>query len=609
MKNSGETGYNGIYLERGGVQMRIMVESLTEQPEFELSPEETSEVRQFANESIHKMPIEMTDGGDEDEVEPLTLEKVIINNGLSKTGMIFGGGLTGEQGRQTAAALNCQIPILNTPAEAYQWLASSVSNKTIDEHTLEKLSKATLDRYKKMMTESLLDGSVVNAVDLDMMHINFTPERTMKSAEELQAARKQLLIYRRDYGASELIVDGAKRAIIDVYLAKLNNAIVNNIDRLLMIYDQAKLLENDAEMERSRSLLGGFGKIVDMPETSSRILTRFDYMRNGMGTDESGAASAISAQLERTLGMSDPEVVDGYFTPEQVGVLRGTLISVERMREGFEKILSEAGVLSSEDASTWKSKRGKRAFDEKFQVVEQPTLTTYAVDGIDGVYKVPSQPRSLYDTIVVGGFHEAAHIDQCLADDEFAKVFSIGKIKGKRAGSLREPAANAIQRKAEKRLFGASKPISSPTYVNALKAKAQGGSLADMARAFFVTKLSIMPDIAARTAAVEAADRVLRLERHHGYNSQPLAYAEEGVMVSELEGAPTAVAQRAGAITTLDLVDQLRLHRYGLLPTETLPAHDWAGLVFKEFSADIEQALQDAGFPADMALTISEDVS
>lgn len=61
--------------------------------------------------------------------------------------------------------------------------------------------------------------------------------------------------------------------------------------------------------------------------------------------------------------------------------------------------------------------------------------------------------------------------------------------------------------------------------------------------------------------------------------------------MAELDGADAEVISRAGAITCIDFVDQLRFHRYGLLPDVASERHDWAGLVFQEFIPDIEEAL------------------
>lgn len=601
MENGKKSGYNGLYLERGGVGIRSLAEQLNQPPELELSPEQKEEVYAFANKHIHEMPVTEYDG-DQGEAKAKTLEQVIIDSGLSQGGMVFGAGLVGERGQEVAKKLKLEIPVLDTAVDAYRWLASAAGGNRFGDMTFHAISKETLDRYKSIMADALLNGGEVDSADLEMMHINFTPEMSLTSAVELQAARKKLLIQRHDLGRSEEVYDRAKRAIVDVYLARLNASITANIDQLLTLYEQAELQGNEELEDRTRVLLGGFGHIINKDDARVRTLTRLDYVRNGIGIDAEGKASPIAAELERVAGTIETEDIEAYFTPEQVRVLKETPVGVERMQGGYQNVLRDAGVLSSEDSSTWYPKRGKRAADEKFQVVIQPAATSFAVDGIDGVLKVSSKPKSLYDVIVVCGFHEAAHIDQCLSDDEFAKVLKIGKIKGKRAGSLREPAANALQRMAERRLFGVSKPVSSPTYANAMKALRNGGSLTDAARAFYTTKLNIMPETPPAKAAEEAADRVLRLMRNHGINSQPLMYAEEGIMMQELADAPADVAQRAGALTTLDLVDQLKLHTYGLLPNVVSARHDWAGLVFKEFAPDISQALQNAGFPMEQQL-------
>jgi hypothetical protein len=67
-------------------------------------------------------------------------------------------------------------------------------------------------------------------------------------------------------------------------------------------------------------------------------------------------------------------------------------------------------------------------------------------------------------------------------------------------------------------------------------------------------------------------------------------------MIDELSGASAKATLRAILVTSFDLVDQVRMHQYGLLDVESSES-DWAGLVLKEFMPDIEYALSGAGFP------------
>lgn len=600
MKNSETLGYMGYYLERGGVGLRAMTEALMRPPEYKLTEAEQKEARDFANESLHHMPVETGDG------HTKTLEQIFLDKGIPQSGVVFAAAFIEKNRDEKVDGLGIDIPFMQTNEEVYAWLASAIDAQTISDDVLKKISKLSLDRYKAIMADVLLNdtpNNMIDPTDLDMSSMSFDPELKLASAAELRTARAQLLALRRTYGDSEHMqpIDGAKRALIDIYLAKLNASIVSTIDGLISIYEQAARTQNTSLMERSREAMGRFGCIVSADtQTRQRMMTRFDYMRNGMGINADKKADAISADLEEVTREVAVERGEGYFTPEQTLVLKNTPISVERMLSGFTHILAMAGELSAEDTSTWNTKRQTRAGDKKFQVVEQPTSTTFAVAGTSGVYKVANAPRSLYDVLAVGGFHELCHIDQCLADDAFAEQYEIGKLQGKRTGALREPAANAMQRMAESYLFGRAKPIASPTYLRASRALQAGGTLADAARAFFDAKL-VSTDASRSDAATEAADRVLRLMRFHGFNSEPLSYAEGGVIAKELERADPEVVKRAGAITSIDLVDQLKLHKYGLLPPIDNVQHDWTRYVMEEFTPDIVEALRAAGVPADLA--------
>lgn len=592
-------GYYGPYLERVGIGVRAMAEQLVEPPERPLSEEERKEVQVFANSDIHQMQVEV--GAD----TPKTLESIIRDCGKSQGSRIFAAAFIGEHGKEAAEKLGIDVPFMMHAEDVYRWLVRAVDSGLFEDSTLQSIAKHSLDRYKINMASALLSHNSIDTSELDNMPINFDPELAIQSAKDAQAARRQLLVLRQQYGRGPMDVDQAKRVVVDVYLAKLNALIAGNAGTLLTVYEQAELTGNRALADEAKESLGGFRCIVENNDASERAMKRLDYLINGIGINKNGVADTISAELENAVGGFEEEG-EGAFSPEQVRVLRSTKISVDRMKEGFENILSAAGVLSSEDATSWSPKQKRRAADNKFRVVKQPTKTTFEVTALDGTYKVASVERSLYDVLVVAGFHELCHIDQALADYEFAKEFAIGEVNGKRVGGLREPAANALQRQAERLLFGKSKPVAAPTYLQAKKALRAGGTLADATHAFFVTQMNLSPDTPPEDAARDAADRVLRLMRFHGYNSQPFVYAEEGVMINELKGADPAVISRAGAITSIDLVDQLRLHRFGLLPKAATIRHDWAGLVFKEFLPDIEAALKGAGVPIESTILFQE---
>lgn len=76
-----------------------------------------------------------------------------------------------------------------------------------------------------------------------------------------------------------------------------------------------------------------------------------------------------------------------------------------------------------------------------------------------------------------------------------------------------------------------------------------------------------------------------------GANSQPMSYAEENIMNAELQDADPRVKSRATLLTSLDLDDQQRLHRYGLLPDAHAGEVDWAPYLMATLQPFIERAL------------------
>lgn len=58
-----------------------------------------------------------------------------------------------------------------------------------------------------------------------------------------------------------------------------------------------------------------------------------------------------------------------------------------------------------------------------------------------------------------------------------------------------------------------------------------------------------------------------------------MAYAEESIIVNELSASPPDVRRRAFAVTGLDLVDQVKLHKFGLLDVPEDTSIDWTSFI------------------------------
>lgn len=572
-------GYNSLYLERSGEQTLALVDKLLAKSEFPLSDKDHDEALCFEAglmathlgrfgtiESILRLKT------DENQIAPLFFGEAFVQ-----------GEVQSSNGQTT-------IPQSSTQREAYTWLAMAANNPEFESTLLINFAGQSEEYYKKSVVRSLETDSAILAKDIDVMPIVLNSQVLADSIQSYDELRNYLLELRTIYKEGGIRLDGAKRAIVDVYLAKTNAVITGNIICADYLLDQLRLLDNSLAAAMAITLIPDtLRNAIQNPETKARLYQRFDYLRNGMGTRE-GKSSPFSDKL--LLGIENDVVKkDGIFTDEEQQILCTTMIDPLVIQTIFTEILSQAEILSSEDPTTWSPKRTIRAKDQLYQVVINPLLKSFGNDGQSGVFKVPSEPRSLYDVMVIGGSHELEHLDQSEADMLVSQTIQLAALKGKRVAGIREAGANMTQRAAEQSWFGESKPFSL-TYVKALEALEGGNGLGVAARAFFNAKRTNSKNNSIRADAREAADRVLRLIRKGGISSQPLVYVEESILVHELKGQSADKQKRATAVTSFDLVDQVRLHEYGLLPE--IPQginHDWSTIVLRVMQPYINQAL------------------
>lgn len=570
-------GYNGIYLERSGIDSAALTQTLVEKPTMPLGDEEKAEAYGFERqlgayelrEGVTFADVLRRHKG-EDVVAPYFFADAFIS-----------GAVDAPEG--------VDMPEFHTSDDVYLWIADGVSNKSISPAILTSMAAKSSGVYKSKTAEALVNGDRLSEEDVESQSIVVNPEVFVQTSIDLRNARKLLLEQRAQYARNIPGVDGAKRAFVDVYLGKVNSLLAADIPVIDYLAVQSEMIGDEATQEAAMSIMPkGLRSALQSSEHRESTLRRLDYLRNGMGIDADGNATAVAKEVRP---IHSPERVEALFAPEQLKKLQSYMVAPEQMQTIFTNILASAGKLSNEPPETWSVKRSHRASDELFQVVINPTIATFAVDGRSGAYKVASGPRSLYDVMVVGGAHELTHINQVEAGVLLSQQLLIADLKGKRISMLGEAGANMNQRAAEQELFGGSKPIVM-TYARALQALESGKGRVEATEAFYKEKLRAFPDIDPRAAANEAADRVLRITRKGGFNSQPMVYAEESIMIDELQHASLAMRERASAITSIDLVDQVRLHQYDLLPHMEQAAIDWMPLVLKELDPYIKDALQ-----------------
>lgn len=571
-KQKSKEGYNGIFLERAGVDYKNLTEELLSPPEFPLSEIEKTEVYAFDNFLSENI---LTSGKSIIEAIATHAEETVI------APMFFGEAIKNMNAEELGEDIS-----FDSLDDVYKWLSECIKDGTKQPKELLQIAKNSVKRYKETMSDCLQNGTDPSLDSISHMSLIADPARLYSQATDISEARKILKDLRRNYHEGGDPVDGAKRSIIDIYLAKVNGLASMDIVFANYLIDQSKLIDDEEMIDLAKiSVPSNLLDYVNNPATKDLTIKRLDYIRNGIGIDQNGNSSAVSCEVTSEVN----DIEEGFYSDEQAEKLKCKMLSPQDMSVIISNSIDKADLLSRESSETWNPNRGKRAYGEKYQVVVNPGSGNFAVDGVDGVFKIASEQRSLYDLIAVGS-HELTHVAQCQADLKMGENFAFAKLKGKRVSMIREAGANAMQREVEKKLFGASKPIA-VTYANALKELESGGDLGDVAKAFYNEKLKAFPSIDHKKAANEAADRVLRLVRGGGINSTSMAYAEESILNKEMQNASSEIKNRATLITCLDLVDQVRLHKYGLLPEVESNPEKLVELFLNEIAPCIDETL------------------
>lgn len=571
----------GIYLERSGKGGKHLAEILVAPPELPLDDDQKEKVYEFEDTIYnHQLDTGLTINELCRKYKPETVTTPKFFSEAFMRDKVDMSEVSGDK------------PLFNSSTDVYKWLATCAHDSTVDEAVLLKMAKDSANYYKQAITDLLVIGKTPEASVMDNMSIMINPSDTLNICKSAVEARQFLHDKRREYREGGDRLEGAKRVLTDVYLAKINSMVVSNITTLEYLADQSNLIGDEATKQTAEEIVP---KIIrdGLESNKLKVLRALDYVKNGVGKDENRQNTVVDKTvLEEN---ERKENLDNYekplFTPEQLDKLKSFKLSPEEMVKIFSNILDKAGLLSSEDPSTWSPKRPNRAADNLFQVVINPSANNFSVLPKSGAYKVASESRSLFDAIIVGGFHELEHVNQAQTDLELGKTLKIAELKGKRVSMFRESGANFKQRSAEKELFGESKPIAL-AYARALQVLEKGGDVFSATRAFYNEKRLTSPNSDPVTVAKEAADRVLRLTLHGGLNSQSMAYAEEVILDKELESATPEVKARAIAVTSIDLVDQVRLHKYDLLKLPENAEIDWTEIIMKEFEPYIVKALE-----------------
>ncbi|HYH74653.1 MAG TPA: hypothetical protein VD735_01700, partial [Candidatus Saccharimonadales bacterium] len=479
------------------------------------------------------------------------------------------------------------MPAFASTPEVYQWLAHTAEQGGQTKQ-LRTLAGESLIHYKTALAAELIAEKPAAAIDPAIaaaQSIVLEPEATLEHFAKLQLVRDTVRAeykqHKLPYGSWD-VADEAKLAILEIYLGKVNDQIANYWPRIGQIQDQALATGNDELWLRAAQALPSWKHQAILAEQEDRrsFYRRLDYVRHGMGHDGEGEPHAVEYRLRQLAAaamhqVGRPPEKPPVFTREQEAEMRAIKVTPDNHRDMFVQLLSQTDKLSihnpdEEGPNKYTPDRTHPAADGKWQVVFHPTKKSYKVDSVAKVVMISPEDVSLYNVLVVGT-HEAEHVNQGDADSAIGQQLQIANLKGKRVGPLREGKANEVQREGELQFFGHNASRTpAMTYAGAVEASWERHDLVASAVAFYRARREATPGSTALGAAKEAADRAIRQLRGDTTNTQALSYDEYQLLVDAVAEAPQSVRDRAAQVTCFDLPDQLRLHKYGLLP---VPPH------------------------------------
>jgi hypothetical protein len=296
---------------------------------------------------------------------------------------------------------------------------------------------------------------------------------------------------------------------------------------------------------------------------------RNDYIRNGVGLDTEGRISPVSADLDAFAasierGDERNETGPAQVSPELVERLERTVWQADQLQAFLRHVLTEWELLSTEECD-WHdaNERSGPAADSKWQVIVTPKVNSLDANGRHKVMWVPERfSRTLLQQVPSGGLpvsaHELAHVLQTEADEELATHLPLAGIKGRRSITMKEMGA-VFQEGKVQAYFGNRRPVNT-TYLRALQAKLAGRNNTEVARAFVEARRLTHPN-GSEQAAAKSGNVATRLNRHDGFDSQPLDYLVQGYLIKCLRSqmSEDALAVFSIAATGFSLSDTARL--------------------------------------------------
>lgn len=445
-----------------------------------------------------------------------------------------------------------------------------------------ELATASRDWYLDTLTQNLLSNTPDELwQDSSTFIVNFEPDKLLTKFEALQQFRAYYRTVSRELREGSTDPDGTQRQLLAIYASKVNSMVAGLYPNVLGL---AKQLSMSPETERTkdwqvrlfaaaptiRHLYGAETK--ENTERQDDLLRRLDMIRNGTEATNTHTFSAISAAdrilAEEIDSITEESVAAGIekLPQEVIAELEAQTWTSTELRRLLETALATWGLLSGEIAGEDEvDGRHGAASDNGWQILVSSKVKSLSVNGVKRVMKVPkSFGQDGVKSLAVGA-HELTHVLQCESDIETAKSVPLARIKGRRVQAGREMGGIYEERRVYA-MCGQSRPVST-AYLRALQVKEAGGNQLDGAKAYLQATMNGAPLTPEATKKAQiASDRMLRLYRQGGYDSQALDYLEQELLLRSMSNLPQSdVRAIASSAMSFSLKDAATLHDLGLL--------------------------------------------
>ncbi len=479
-----------------------------------------------------------------------------------------------------------KIPELSLMDEKMLDTVSSTA-QNYSEQQMESQILSTLDEQGNVALENMVYPASVRLV--------FDPQVTLGKLKKLRSIKKSLLRQKRELLPPLSGLMKAKKAVLQMYLARINEQLANFYSTLLKLQGKAEKIGEEKLDPAEREILTLIWGTKNRPRTQA-VLDKFVFGAS-RELDPKGDYNQISREIEeKVLSVLDANkdfavvqrnsILAQGLDPEKV--LAENITPDQRKKWGDE-VLAQYGLLSSDESGDYLKSQTTPAADNKWRYVLRADRKTLAINPKQKVVLDSSNTkRDLIKGLLVPVGHEIeGHVIQHENKARIPlRLFKI--VGGDRGHLMSEGGAVYNEDKLIQQIFGYRRPIAS-YYLLAMKRKQQGGDFLDCFKAAYGVELSrirakydlnnplekqkfleeaqkavrmLIPRVRRIFSGVELSDRT-------GYlpNTKDTVYLEQDILMEKLAKSGLQKLAYLGAVNLRNIATLMQI---GLLKYEDI---------------------------------------